>query len=320
MTTSGTFSFSVNRDQIIRMAMLQIRRLDEIEVPSPQDVTDCSMMLNMLVKQWMGKTDFAPGLKTFTRQHGHLFLSSTTGKYTLGPTGTGWTNNYVSTTTTAGVAASGTVLPLTSVAGITVGDNIGTVLSSGALYWDTVKTISSLNVTINGSLPTAAGKGAVIFDYTNTAQFPEEIETAFLRDITNEDNPLRIMTLQEYDFLPSKNDLTAISDPTGIYWEPQLGYGYLYTDVPGAQDVTKHIGMTYMTQTQDFTNPTDMPFYPQQWYLPLALGLAKNICPMYGATWTPLLQDNFTQAFAIARQKTPENSTLYFQCGEDGSQ
>lgn len=318
MTTSGTFSFSVNRDQIIRMAMLMIRRLDEIETPTPQDITDCSTVLNMIVKQWMGKTDFAPGLKTFTRQHGHLFLSSTTGKYTLGPTGAGWTNSYVSTTTTAVVASAGTVLPLVSVAGLTVGDNIGIVLSSGALYWNTVKIISSLNVTINGSLPSAAGKGAVIFDYTTTAQYPEEIETVFLRDIANEDNPLRIMTLQEYDFLPSKNDLTAISDPTGIYWEPQLGYGYLYTDVPGAQDVTKHIGISYMTQTQDFTNPTDTPFYPQQWYLPLALGLAKNICPMYGAIWTPLLQDNFTESLHIARQKAPENSTLYFQCGEDG--
>ena len=298
--------------------MLQIRRLDEIETPSPQDITDCSMMLNMLVKQWMGKTDFAPGLKTFTRQHGHLFLSATTGKYTLGPTGTGWTNSYFSSTTSSSVAIGGNILPLKKVDSIAIGDNIGVVLSSGALYWDTVKTVSGLNVTINGTLPASANSGAVIFDYTNTAQFPEEIETAFLRDITNEDNPLRIMTLQEYDFLPSKNDLTAISDPTGVYWEPQLGSGFLYTDVPGAQDTTKHIGISYMTQTQDFKNPTDTPFYPQQWYLPLALGLAKNICPMYGATWTPLLQDNFTQAFAIARQKMPENSTFYFQCGEDG--
>ena len=51
MTTSGIYSFSVNRDQIIRIAMMNIGKLDEIETPSAQDITDCNLVLNMLVKQ-----------------------------------------------------------------------------------------------------------------------------------------------------------------------------------------------------------------------------------------------------------------------------
>lgn len=72
MTTSGVYSFSVTRDQIVRLAMLNIGQLQDIEVPTAQELTDCSMFLNMMVKQWMGKADFAPGLKTWTRRHGHL--------------------------------------------------------------------------------------------------------------------------------------------------------------------------------------------------------------------------------------------------------
>lgn len=318
MATSGTYNFSVSRDQIVRMAMLFIRRLDELEGPTPQDITDCSLVLNMLVKQWMGKADFAPGLKQWLRNHGHLFLSSTTGQYTVGPSGTGWTNSYVSTATTAAVAINGTVVPVTSTAGITVGDNFGVVLTNGALYWTTVKIISSLNITINGSLPSASSSGAVVFDYTTTAQQPVVIETAFLRDINNEDTPLRIMTLQEYDFLPSKADLASVSDPVSIYYEFQLINSVLRTDCAGAQDVTKHICMTYMTATQDFNNPTDTPYYPQEWYLPLCWGLSKNIAPMYGAVWTATMQTNFEESLTIARRKDPEKSVLYFQCGEDG--
>lgn len=318
MATSGTYSFSVSRDQIIRMAMLFIRRLDELEVPTPQDITDCAMVLNMLVKQWMGKADFAPGLKQWLRNHGHLFLSSTTGQYTVGPSGTGWTNSYVNTTTTAAVASNGTVVPVTSVTGMTVGDNFGVVLTSGALYWTTVKTISSLNVTINGNLPSAAGSGAVVFDYTTTAQQPVVVETAFLRDINNEDTPLRMMTLQEYDFLPSKTDTASVSDPTAIYSEFQLNNSVLRIDCAGAQDVTKHICMTYMVATQDFNNPNDTPYYPQEWYLPLCWGLSKHIAPMYGAVWTPAMQDAYTESLTIARHKDQDISVLYFQPGEYG--
>ena len=42
--------------------------------------------------------------------------------------------------------------------------------------------------------------------------------------------------------------------------------------VGGAQDVTKHLHVTYLAPTQDFVNPGDAPDYPQQWYRPLVLG------------------------------------------------
>lgn len=322
MTTSGVYTLSVNRDQIIRMAMLNIEKLDEVEIPSAQETTDCALFLNMMVKQWMGKSDFAPGLKTWTRRHGHLFLSGLTGTYTVGSTVTGWTNNYVQTTTTATVTAGVSVIPVTSVTNMTIGDNFGIVLDSNSyIYWTTIQNIVGLNVTIAGTIPTGkqASFGAAIYDFTTIAQQPDVIETAFLRDFQFNDTPLRIMTLQEYDNLPNKAAvLSYVSDPTAIYYEWQLTSSNLFTDVAGAADLTKHIAMTYMEEIQVFTNPLDTPEYPSEWYLPLSLGLSKIIAPMFGAVWTPLMEDNFRTALAVAQHKDPtERSVMYFQCGEE---
>ena len=82
MATSGTYSFGVTKYDIIRQAMLNIGKLDPVEAPTAEEMDDCSRLLNMMCKQWMGKTDFAPGLKVWTRKRGHLLLSNTTGAYT----------------------------------------------------------------------------------------------------------------------------------------------------------------------------------------------------------------------------------------------
>lgn len=317
MPSSNTYSYSVSRDKIVRLAMLNIGKLDENEVPTPQEMTDCCDFLNMLVKQWQGKADFAPGLKTWTRRHGHLFLSGITGQYNLGPTATGWTNSYLQTTTTAPVTTGATVVHVTSSTGMTVGDNFGVDLDAGTIYWTKISLINGLNITITGTIPTTASSGSAIYSYTTTAQQPIVIETAFLRDFLGNDTPLKLMTLQEYDFLPNKASPTYLSDPAAIYYEFQLGNGVLNTDVAGSNDLTKHICMTYMESIQDFNNPNDTPEYPQEWYLPLALGLSKVIASMFGVAWTSLQESTYLTALAIAQRKEPAREILYFQCGAD---
>src|SRR6267378_5404388 len=320
MTTSGTYTFSVNRDQILRLAMMNIGKLDEIETPTAQETTDCSLYLNLLVKQWQGKADFAPGLKTWTRRHGHLFLSGITGQYTLGPAGIGWTTSYTHTTLTAAAAGGQANAVVTSVAGLTVGDNFGVTLDSGTIFWGIIQSINTgtKTVTLTSNFPSQAGVAQDVFDYTTTATQPVVIETVFLRDIFNSDTPIRIMTLEEYDFLPSKTNPQFISDPTAIYYEFQLTNGVLYTDCAAANDVSKHLGITYMEAIQDFNNPNDTPEYPQEWFLALVWGLAEMIAPMFNAPWTQNMAKNAATSLAIAQKKEPARSVMYFQPGEDG--
>ena len=318
MTTSGSFSFTVNRDQIIRDAMLNIGKLDEIETPSAQDITDCNLKLNMIVKQWMGKTDYFPGLKVFKRKWGYLFLNNTTNKYVVGPAATGWTNSFVLPLTTATSAGGTNTITVASTTGIVIGYYIGIQLSSGALFWTTVLNVVGLVVTLNSNLPSQSSSGSQVYCYQTIAQQPLSIETAVLRDQQNEDTPLRFLrTVQDYANLPSKTDVTNISDPTAIYYEFQLQNSFLYTDCGASRDVTKYIVMSYMEPVQDMVNPADTFDYPQEYFLALSWMLSRQIAPMYGMPWTQVMQDNFIAATSIAGHKDAEVTTLYFQPGEE---
>ena len=316
MTTSGVVTFSVNRDQIIRTAMLNIGKLDENEVPTATETSDCAMFLNMLVKQWQGKADFAPGLKTWTRKRGYQFLNASGYQYTLGPGGTGWTNSFVTTSTTAAAASGQAVVMVTSVSGMTAGDRFGVEDVNGDLDWYTILTAIGTTVTLTSNLTSNVGTSSTVFTYTTAGTQPINIEAVVLRDSQNNDVPMNILFQPQYDSLPAKTNPTNISDPGAVYYEFQLTNSNLFTDVAGAADVTKYLVITYLSAEEDFVSATDTPAYPQEWYLALALGLSKLIAPMFNAPWTAARESNYKLALAIAQKKEPEKVVYYFQCND----
>lgn len=332
-STSGSYTFSVTRDQIIRQAMLDIGALDPQESPTAQEISDCAFKLNMLVKQWMGNTDFAPGLKVWTRKRGDLFLQPTQYVYQLGQTGAdNWIDSttglvypqaYGQTTLTANAAAGATVLSVASTAQLNILDQIGIQIGN-AIFWTTIAGLGAGTVTIAApGLTSAALANAYVWNYTFRGIRPITLITALLRDINSNDTPLRIIqTVERYEALPSKVAPASIGDPTAVFYESrfknQTPYGLLYLDVGGAQDVTKHIHAVYLAPVEDFVNPGDAPDYPQQWYRPLVLGHARDIAGMFDCAWTQDNEANFQDSLAIARQTDPENSEVYFQV-DDGS-
>jgi len=321
MSTSGSYSFTVTRDQIIRDAMLNIGRLDETEAPTAQEITDIAFKLNMLMKQWMGKTDFAPGLKVWTRRRGAMFLKQTVGPYALGPScTTGWTvNTPVDVNTTAASAAAATSISIPVGTLVSPGMYIGIQIATGSLYWTTIAAVALPVVTLTAALPSAVNSGAQVFAFTTIAQAPLNVSAVVLRDNSNSDTPMNKLTSEEYDFLSNKMDPTNTGDPTAFYFEEQLGYTNIYTDIAVAQDVTKYFVITFMEPVQDVLAPSDNFEYPQEWFLALSWGLSKQIAPMFTAPWTPAHQAAYADALAIAQQKSPETTALYFQPNEYGS-
>jgi len=324
MSTSGSYTLTVTRDDIIRQAMLNMGKLGEGESPTAQETKDMALKLNMVVKQFQGKSDGAPGLKTWTRRRGFLFLHNNTGQYTVGPDATGWTNAFTLLTTTAPSLAGTNAITVSSVAGVSVNDHIGIQNSNGGgngdIQWSTVTNVNAGTkvITFLDPLVASVAQGATAYDYATTAQNPNTIEAAVLRDDTNEDVPVKILpSTQDYDWLPSKTDLNNISDPCQIYFEWHLGDSYVFTDVAAAQDVTKYLVLTYLEEIQVFNNPLDNPEYPAEWFSPLCWKLTKEGCPMFNAPWTQLMQANYTEAMAIARKKQPENTSMFFQPGID---
>jgi hypothetical protein len=312
-TTSGSYDFSVMRDDIITLAMKACGKLGDEEVPTPGDMADGAKFLNMLVKQWMGKQDFAPGLKMWTRQRGTLFLSTNQFSYELGPTGDHWATDYNQTTTSAAAAIGAATLFLTDTSGVLAGDFVGVVDSSGDLFWSTVDTVGASSIVIADVLVNAVASGAVLFNYTTQQQRPLELATVILRDVNHADIPVNKLTLEEYETLPSKTMPTFLSDPMAAYYESQLGNGVLYLDVGGAQDVTKVLHIVFLRPVQDFDNPLDAPEYPQEWYLALVWGLAKQLAPIFNCVWTKEMGENYDTALAIAKEAPAETTALYFQ-------
>lgn len=318
MTTSGVYAVSINSVQIVRQSMLNVGELDEDEDPSPRQYNDCLAILNMMVSQWMAKADFAPGLKMWTRKRGNVFLSAAANSYSLSAFNTtGWTNSFVKNITSQGSAQGTSQLTLVSTAGISTGDFVGYVGSDGQLYWTTVASAAANPITIASPLQVQVASGANVYTYTTPAQYPVTLETALLRDDFGNDIPLRIMQVESYDMLPSKANPTYSGDPTAIYFETNLGFTTVYTDVAVAQDVTKYLVLTYMEPVQKFINPNDTPYYPEEWYLPLVWGLSEQICPMFKKKWTDKMEQLKNTAMSIARNKDGEVSVLYFQAGAE---
>lgn len=314
MGTSGVYTLSVTRDDIFRQSMLNIRRLDPDESLTAEETADCSRVLNMLVKQWQGKSDFAPGLKVWTRKTGYRLLSGLAGSYAVGPTAQGWTNALAVTSLVSSAAAGAVTLTLASTSGISLSDTLAVALDDGAMRYTTISAIASPTVTVP-ALPSPASGGAPVYSYATSAQKPLVIETAWLRDDTNSDSSLNMMNVQDWSNLPNKEDPTDAGDPTAIYWEDGLTTSTLYTDVGSAQDLGKYIVMKYLSPVQTFANPLDEAYYPEEWFLALCWGLSEQICPMFGASWTTKMEELKTTAMMIARNKGAENSSLFFQPG-----
>lgn len=329
-STSGSYVFSITRDQIIRAMMLDIGALDPTEDPTAQEVSDCALKLNMLTKQWMGNSDFAPGLKVWTRKRAELFLGYSKYAYNLGQTGDNWVDStslltypqvYGQTTLTANAAQGATSLSVAGNSQASIGDYLGVQVGSD-IYWTTVNALSAGTIGIpSPGLSGAALANAYVWNYTKKAVRPLRIIAAVLRDIYANDTPLTIIETPEvYEALPTKTASSNIADPTAIFYEPQFTTqspnGVLYLDVGGAQDVTKHLHIVYLAPTQDFLNPGDAPDYPQEWYRALVLGLGRDCAGMFDCAWTSELEANFQDALAIARQGNPERSEAYFQVDE----
>ena len=91
----------------------------------------------------------------------------------------------------------------------------------------------------------------------------------------------------------------------------------MYIDCGGAGDVTKHLHIVYLQPIMDFNNPLDNPEYPAEWFNALAWGLSRQICPMFNAPWTDLMEANYKEVIAYAKEANPDTTELYFRCNMD---
>lgn len=324
--SSGTYNFSVVRDDIIRECMLNLGLLEESEVPTAQEVTDLARKLNMIVKQLAGNMDKAPGFKMWQRERGDLFLSTSKYAYDLGPiNGVGWAGGvtglqapitFQSSNTTGTAAIAGTSVTLSSLTAVNINDTIGFLIGSD-WFWTTVSGLTALTKTVTipaPGFPAAVGNGIEVVNYTVKAQRPVEILTSILRDSNGTDTPMTRMTVEVYEALPTKTQPGNTQDPTAFYYEPRVvnQNGRYFIDCAGAQDVTKYQHVVYLREAQNFDNPGDAPEFPQEWFNHLCWSLTLAAHSMFDVDWTQAMQAAYSVAVMPAREANASVTSAYF--------
>jgi len=170
MATSGSWNYSLTAAQIIAAAYEDLGVIVPGGTVSSADSAMALTRLNMLVKQWQGDSDMAPGMKLWTRQRVALFLAKGQQKYLVGPASTdSRATTAYGRTTVSSAYASGTSLSVTALTDtttdpgttvtMTASDIIGVQEDDGTISWTTISSAASSPITLGGALSGAAAAG-----------------------------------------------------------------------------------------------------------------------------------------------------------------
>lgn len=324
MATSGSYNYSLTAANIIQAAYEDLGVIAPGGTVASADSVMALTRLNMLVKQWQGNSDLAPGLKIHTRQRVVLFLADGQQEYLVGPASTDAraTTQYGRTTIDAAEANGQTVISVTATTDtttypgttvtMTASDIIGIELDDGTIHWSTISSVSAGDtVTIAAQITDAAAVGNYVWWFTARAQRFPVIESAVLRNSSLSDTALDIFTdAKEYDLGVTSKYGDGM--PTSILVEP-LRITTRVTLNSQPDDVTQQIVMTVLYPAEDYDATSDDIAFPQEWFSALSWELAFRLSPSVGR-WTKEMADNRANALMMARSVNPENSVLYFQC------
>jgi hypothetical protein len=279
MATSGTATFSRNRDQIIASALRKVSAFESGETPDSDSVSDASDALNVMVKHWQGS-----GVQIWTTQEAILFPVAGQSRYVIG---SGTTDRvlgpYVQTALSADAAAAASTITVDSIVGIATTYTIGILLDDDTIQWTTVNGApSGSTVTLTVALTGAASDGNAVFvAATSTLVRPLKIISARSHNLESGiDTPVEEMDRVEYQEMPNKASQGSIN---GFYYDRrgganQTGLLHLWQTPADASEAFK---MTVARPIEDFTVAGDDADLPQEWMRALIWGLADEIADEY---------------------------------------
>jgi hypothetical protein len=308
MTTSGTDTFAITRDDIITAAALET---GDIALGGALD-DDTLAQYNLRLNTWV-KSLMADGAKLWAMQLATLFMQPGVGRYALGADGAHCTTDYVRTALAGDAAAAAVSVQLVGFDGMDAGYNIGILLVDGSLFWTTISGAPGATTTLATALPGPAAAGTPVFAYSEKISRPQRIDPdgAYWRSSVLQDTPVAMISRTEYAQQANKGARGKIVQ---AFYDPQLGNGVLsvWPTPDSAGDV---LCFWYERRLEDFTSNADTPDFAIEWAETLILGLASRMAPSAGM---PLierqdLERRAAQALATAEGYDRENVGVFFQ-------
>lgn len=289
MTTSGSVDFSVTRNEIIRLALLQCNGIEENEEPGTQQLTDAATILNIFVKKINTRKPLW-GLIDYT-----IPLYDSKQSYTLGPDGNKDINRPLSLGKQARRVTGTNETPIDQIGreeymGLSVKSSAG---EANCFYYDPQLTKGVLYVwPVNSTASTSLSDGSTD-NWTVSGTATEYYYTG--SDITAE--PYFVFK----DNSGTMVEMTkgTVGSLTGYQygWGDNDGLGADTLYVRSATDPDASSGRIKVLTTdpskiiitanrplEDFDNATDNPDFPIEAAEMLVYNLAYRLAPMYDIT------------------------------------
>ena len=279
MATSGSYDYTLNREQLFQESLEILNVYDPISTLSYEDMFSCARTLNIMLKAWQ-----ADGLQLWVQKDCVLFLTKDKLKYTLSSTDDHATESHTETAVLTAAVASDTTIYVDSTSGMAIGDYVGIELDSGAMHWDTVAGITDgTTFDINTGVPSAAAADNVVYFYTTRMPQPLRIEEANLYDQSTEDETdLQIVSRDEYWKLGKKTVSGIVNQ---LFFDPKQDETIikLYMKPNTSTDYIKMV--CHMPFEDMDTQANDLAF-PQYWYEAVVWGLASRLMYKFGGAVT----------------------------------
>jgi hypothetical protein len=283
MATSGSTDYTIDRDAIIRQALLNLRKTDPRVTVATQDTTDCAIALNLMIKAW--QTD---GTLLWLNEEVCLHLEYGKQFYALGPSGDhcGLLSDCFKTQLAADAAAAAATITVDDDDDIEDADQLLIELDDGTIQETTVDGAPASNVvTPAAALTSAASEDNWVFTYTTKISRPLKILEARVRDTDDVDTPLYIHD-SRVAFM-SQTDKETTGRTLEVYYNPDITNGQLYVwPVAGANDITDRIVMTVQRVIEDFDAANNNFDGPPEALAALVWGLSAWVAPQYGVDLT----------------------------------
>lgn len=90
-----------------------------------------------------------------------------------------------------------------------------------------------------------------------------------------------LIPMSRLDLANLSNKTSPTGQPANFFYDPQIPYGKL-TIYPAPADTLSTIQLTSQRPIQDFTDLSDAPDFPDEWFQALKFGLAVDLAPEYG--------------------------------------
>lgn len=307
MATSNSYTYTIDRDTLIRTAYENIGIAVEGEPLDADYITVAARALNMLIKSWV-----VHGLQVWKRKTSTIPLVAGNQWYDIGQHET----NSVTLTGTGAVATA--TLPYH---GYSTGASVTIAGATDTNYNGTVTiTVTSPSTFTYTSTGSGADSGTCTLQGGTDVPRPERILYVDLVDSSGNKTELSPITRTEYEELPNH---TSSGTPNQYHYERRLGAGRLYVwpvaDSTTATDYTLRV--VYQAQIEDAGDSTDTLDFPAEWLDAISLGLSNRLAGKYGYPLQAryLLKKDATEALEAVINYDVEDGSMYIQVDTQGS-